>query len=33
MRPGTVGVMPTDTLYGVVARAADQNAVARLYEL
>ena len=25
--------MPTDTIYGVVARAADHRAVARLYEL
>lgn len=31
--PGSVGVMPTDTLYGLVARAADTSAVARLYEL
>jgi L-threonylcarbamoyladenylate synthase len=30
---GGVGVMPTDTIYGLVARAADKNAVARLYEL
>lgn len=30
---GTVGVLPTDTVYGVVARAGDQEAVARLYEL
>jgi L-threonylcarbamoyladenylate synthase len=28
-----VGVIPTDTVYGVVARAADTEAVARLYEL
>lgn len=27
------GVIPTDTVYGVVARAADKVAVARLYEL
>ena len=33
MRPGTVGVIPTDTIYGVVARAADQEAVDRLYQL
>jgi L-threonylcarbamoyladenylate synthase len=32
-KPGAVGVMPTDTLYGVVARAADPVAVARLYQL
>jgi L-threonylcarbamoyladenylate synthase len=31
--PGVVGVIPTDTLYGLVARAADQTAVARLYDL
>jgi L-threonylcarbamoyladenylate synthase len=31
--PGTIGVIPTDTVYGVVARAADPSAVARLYEL
>ncbi len=32
-QPGAVGVIPTDTVYGVVARAADQTAVARLYKL
>jgi L-threonylcarbamoyladenylate synthase len=32
-KSGTVGVIPTDTVYGVVARAGDQTAVARLYEL
>lgn len=32
-QPGAVGVIPTDTVYGVVARAADESAVARLYEL
>lgn len=32
-RPGIVGVIPTDTVYGVVARAADEAAVARLYTL
>jgi L-threonylcarbamoyladenylate synthase len=31
--PGTVGVIPTDTVYGLVARAADQAAVNRLYKL
>jgi L-threonylcarbamoyladenylate synthase len=31
--PGAVGVIPTDTVYGVVARAEDQAAVKRLYEL
>jgi L-threonylcarbamoyladenylate synthase len=30
---GGVGVWPTDTLYGVVARAHDVDAVARLYDL
>ena len=30
---GTVGVMPTDTVYGLVCRAADQSAVAKLYKL
>jgi L-threonylcarbamoyladenylate synthase len=28
---GAVGVIPTDTVYGVVCRAADQAAVERLY--
>jgi L-threonylcarbamoyladenylate synthase len=32
-KPGTIGVIPTDTVYGVVARAADPEAVARLYAL
>jgi L-threonylcarbamoyladenylate synthase len=31
--PGSVGVIPTDTVYGVVARADDKSAVSRLYEL
>ncbi len=30
---GGVGVMPTDTVYGLVARAADKAAVKRLYAL
>jgi len=30
---GGVGVMPTDTVYGLVARAQDSQAVARLYAL
>lgn len=30
---GGVGVMPTDTVYGLVARAADEAAVARMYSL
>lgn len=33
MRPGAIGVIPTDTVYGVAARADDEEAVARLYEL
>jgi L-threonylcarbamoyladenylate synthase len=32
-KPGAIGVIPTDTVYGVVARAADRAAAARLYEL
>lgn len=32
-QPGAIGVIPTDTVYGVVARAVDSAAVARLYEL
>lgn len=31
--PGTIGVIPTDTVYGVVARAADRDAVGHLYWL
>lgn len=30
---GAVGVMPTDTLYGVVCQAANETAVERLYRL
>lgn len=30
---GGVGVLPTDTVYGLVARAADRVAVERLYKL
>ncbi|HEY2004308.1 MAG TPA: Sua5/YciO/YrdC/YwlC family protein [Candidatus Saccharimonadia bacterium] len=33
LRRGGVGVIPTDTVYGLVARAADREAVKRLYEL
>ncbi len=33
MRAGAVGVIPTDTVYGVVAQAADREAVVRLYQL
>jgi L-threonylcarbamoyladenylate synthase len=30
---GAIGVLPTDTVYGIVARAADKTAVERLYQL
>lgn len=30
---GAIAVIPTDTVYGVVARAEDKTAVTRLYEL
>src|SRR5665213_457588 len=33
LKPGAVGVIPTDTVYGLVARAADQEASTRLYNL
>lgn len=33
LRLGKVGVIPTDTVYGLVACANDEQAVARLYEL
>ena len=33
LQNGGVGVLPTDTVYGVVCRAADEKAVARLYAL
>lgn len=33
LRQGDIGVMPTDTLYGLVVAADDQEAVARLYRL
>ena len=29
----SIGIMGTDTVYGIVARAEDKNAVARLYKL
>lgn len=32
LKSGSVGVMPTDTVYGIVARAEDEQAVARLYQ-
>src|SRR5882672_9012380 len=31
--PGAVGVIPTDTVYGLVARASDEVAVKRVYDL
>lgn len=31
LQPGAVGIIPTDTVYGLVARAADVAAVDRLY--
>ena len=33
VQSGTIAVIPTDTVYGVVARAADTQAVANLYAL
>lgn len=33
LQPGAIAVAPTDTVYGVVARAADPQAVANLYAL
>lgn len=33
LQSGGVGVIPTDTVYGLVCRAADEQAVARLYAL
>ena len=33
LNSGSIAVIPTDTVYGVVARASDQQAVASLYEL
>jgi L-threonylcarbamoyladenylate synthase len=32
-QPGSVGILPTDTIYGLAARAVDKSAVARLYAL
>ncbi len=32
-RQGEIAIIPTDTVYGVVARAADPQAVAQLYKL
>ncbi|MDL2341636.1 MAG: L-threonylcarbamoyladenylate synthase [Patescibacteria group bacterium] len=33
LQPGAVGVIPTDTVYGLAARASDPAAVERLYKL
>jgi L-threonylcarbamoyladenylate synthase len=33
LHASAVGVLPTDTLYGIVCRAADRQAVKRLYKL
>lgn len=33
LKTGGIGVLPTDTVYGVVARAEDRQAVERLYRL
>ncbi len=33
IKTGAVGILPTDTLYGLVCRAADQTVVERLYKL
>lgn len=33
LQTGSVGVLPTDTIYGVVAQASNPEAVARLYQL
>ena len=32
-RPGAIGVIPTDTVYGLVASAQDADAIKRLYAL
>jgi L-threonylcarbamoyladenylate synthase len=33
LNSGAVGILPTDTVYGLVCRAADAEAVTRLYAL
>lgn len=33
LKKGGVGVVPTDTIYGIVARARDPKAVARVYRI
>jgi L-threonylcarbamoyladenylate synthase len=32
LQQGGVGILPTDTIFGIVARAQDRQAIARLYE-
>ena len=32
-RPGAVVLVPTETVYGLIARADDQAAIDRIYEL
>ena len=33
LQSGAVGVMPTDTVYGLVCQATNESSVARLYAL
>lgn len=33
LKPGSAGIIPTDTVYGLAARASDSEAARRLYEL
>ncbi len=33
LKDGKVGIMPSDTIYGLMCRAGDEQAVARLYKL
>lgn len=33
LKEGAVGVLPSDTVYGVMCRAADKEAVARMYQI
>lgn len=33
LRQGAIGVLPTDTVYGLVCRVADETAVKRLYQV
>ena len=32
LKDGSVGILPTDTIFGIVARAQDKQAVAKLYD-